>query len=173
MTEPDQGTTTMTEQEPVNITMTEPKAETQPEAVMKEGDEYFAGGIELYAVTVEENGRPGIDFICEPVGRDREIPESIKEFNHVLEEMCRSTVTNFPNPQTLGRFFREVRKDKMGNKCWYRVTVMARVGAGDAITARVTDEIDQALIRADPHVRFRARQLRAMLMRGMGVGDSS
>ena len=52
----------------------EPEPVIEQEAGMKEGDEYLAGGIELYAVTVEENGRPGIDFICEPVIRDREIP---------------------------------------------------------------------------------------------------
>jgi hypothetical protein len=106
--------------------MTEQEPGGKHEAIMKEGDEYFAGGIELYAVTVEENGRPGIDFICEPVTRDREIPESIVEFNQVLEEMCRSTVTNFPNPQTLGRFYREVKKDGPGNRCWYRITVMTK-----------------------------------------------
>jgi hypothetical protein len=152
----------MGEREQGNLEYGRTRTVSEQEAVMNEGDEYLAGGIELYAVTVEENGRPGIDFICEPVIHDREVPESIAEFNQVLEEMCRSTVTNFPNPQTLGRFYREVKKDGLGNRCWYRITVMAKVGAGDAITAKVTDEIDQALIRADPHVRFRARQLRAM-----------
>jgi hypothetical protein len=156
----------MTEQEPGNTNGTEPGAEQ--EAPMKEGEEYFAGGIEVHARTVEEGGRPGVDFICEPVFPDRELPESIREFNQVLEEMCRATVTNFPNPQTLGRFYREVKKDGLRDRCWYRITVMAKVGAGEEITAKVTDEIDQAFIRADPHVRFRARQLRAMLMRGMG-----
>ena len=148
--------------------MTGPEANGEQEAGMTEGDEYFAGGIGVYARTVEEGGRPGVDFICEPVIHDREIPEGIAEFNRTLEEMCRATVTNFPNPQTIGRFYREVKKDGLRNRCWYRITVTARVGAGEKITGKVTDEIDPALVRADPHVRFRARQLRAMLMRVMG-----
>ena len=73
----------MDEREQENKNMAEPEPVNEQEAVMNEGDEYLAGGIEIYAVTVEENGRPGIDFICEPVIRDREIPESIVEFNRV------------------------------------------------------------------------------------------
>jgi hypothetical protein len=151
--------------------MTEPEPAEVQEVCLKEGDEYLAGGIELHALIVEEGGRPGVEFICEPVIHDREIPEGIAEYNQAIEEMCRATVTNFPNPQSLGRFYREVKKDGIRNRCWYRVTVSARVGAGDRITGRVTDTIDPALARADPHVRFRARQLRAMLQRSFGEGD--
>lgn len=147
--------------------MTEPEPAEEQEVCLKEGDEYLAGGIELHALIVEEGGRPGVEFICEPVVHDREIPEGVAEYNQAIEEMCRATVTNFPNPQSLGRFYREVKKDGLKNRCWYRVTVSARVGAGDKITGRVTDVIDPALIRADPHVRFRARQLRAILQRGL------
>lgn len=46
-----------------------------------------------------------------------------------------------------------------------RVTETARVGAEEQIKGHVSDVIDPALIRADPHVRFRAKQLRAMLQR--------
>ena len=148
--------------------MTEPEPNAEPEACLMEGDEYLTGGIELHAQIVEEGGRPGVEFICEPTIHDREIPEGIAEFNQAIEEMCRATVTNFSNPQSLGRFYREVKKDGVKNRCWYRVTVTARVGAGDKISGRVTDTIDPALVRADPHVRFRARQLRAMLQRGLG-----
>jgi len=42
------------------------------------------------------------------------------------------------------------------------------VGADEQIKGHVSDAIDPAFLRADPHVRFRARQLRAMLQRGMG-----
>lgn len=147
--------------------MTEPEATQDPEEFLAEGDEYLAGGIELHALIVEEGGRPGVEFICEPVVHDREIPEGVAEYNQAIEEMCRATVTNFPNPQSLGRFYREVKKDGLKNRCWYRVTVSARVGAGDRITGRVTDTIDPALVRADPHVRFWARQLRAMLQRSL------
>ena len=159
--------------QPWNTTMTEPEPAEEQEVCLKEGDEYLAGGIELHALIVEEGGRPGVEFICEPVVHDREIPEGVAEYNQAIEEMCRATVTNFPNPQSLGRFYREVKKDGLKNRCWYRVTVSARVGAGDKITGRVTDVIDPALVRADPHVRFRARQLRAMLQRGFGDGDTS
>ena len=151
-----------------NTSMTEPEPSGEQEAFLMEGDEYLAGGIELHAQIVEEGGRPGVEFICEPSIHDREIPEGIAEYNQVIEEMCRATVTNFPNPQSLGRFYREVKKDGLKNRCWYRVTVTARVGADEQITGRVTDVIDPALVRADPHVRFRARQLRAMLQRGLG-----
>jgi hypothetical protein len=159
--------------QPENTPMTEPEPAEEQEFCLKEGDEYLAGGIELHALIVEEGGRPGVEFICEPVVHDREIPEGVAEYNQAIEEMCRATVTNFPNPQSLGRFYREVKKDGLKNRCWYRVTVSARVGAGDKITGRVTDVIDPALVRADPHVRFRARQLRAMLQRGFGDGDTS
>ncbi len=151
--------------------MTEPEPGVDQEAFHKEGDEYLAGGIELHALIVEEGGRPGVEFICEPTIRDREIPEGIAAFNQAIEEMCRATVTNFPNPQSLGRFYREVKKDGVKNRCWYRVTVSAHIGAGDRLTGRVTDTIDPALVRADPHVRFRARQLRAMLQRSLGDGE--
>ena len=153
--------------QPENTTMTEPEPAEEQEVCLKEGDEYLAGGIELHALIVEEGGRPGVEFICEPVVHDREIPKGVAEYNQAIEEMCRTTVTNFPNPQSLGRFYREVKKDGLKNRCWYRVTVSARVGSGDKITGRVTDVIDPALVRADPHVRFRARQLRAMLQRSL------
>jgi hypothetical protein len=159
--------------QPENTTMTEPEPAEEQEVCLKEGDEYLAGGIELHALIVEEGGRPGVEFICEPVVHDREIPKGVAEYNQAIEEMCRATVTNFPNPQSLGRFYREVKKDGLKNRCWYRVTVSARVSAGDKITGRVTDVIDPALVRADPHVRFRARQLRAMLQRGFGEEDKS
>ncbi|MDO9324859.1 MAG: hypothetical protein Q7T80_07875 [Methanoregula sp.] len=147
--------------------MTEPEPSVEKEKFLIEGDEYLAGGIELHALIVEEGGRPGVEFICEPTIQDREIPEGIAEYNQAIEEMCRATITHFPDPQSLGRFYREVKKDGIKNRCWYRVTVSARVGAGEKITGRVTDIIDPGLIRADPHVRFRARQLRAMLQRSL------
>ena len=81
--------------------------------------------------------------------------------------MCRATVTNFTDPRRLWLFYREVKKDGLKNRCWYHVTVTARVGADEQIKARVTDVIDPALARADPHIKFRARQLRGMLMKGM------
>ncbi|MHB8164200.1 MAG: hypothetical protein ACYDDV_07590 [Methanoregula sp.] len=148
--------------------MTEPEPSVEQEEFLMEGDEYLAGGIEIHARIVEEGGRPGVDFSCEPTIHDREIPEGIAEYNQAIEEMCRATVTNFTDPRSLGRFYREVKKDGFKNRCWYRVTVTARVGADEQITGRVSDMIDPALVRADPHVRFRARQLRAMLQRGMG-----
>jgi hypothetical protein len=154
--------------EPFITIMTEPEPANEQEEFVMDGDEYLAGGIEIHALCVEEGGRPGVDFTCEPTIHDREIPEGIAEYNQVIEEMCRATVTNFTDPRSLGRFYREVKKDGLKNRCWYRVTVTARVGAGEQITGRVSDVIDPALARADPHVRFRARQLRAMLQRGMG-----
>ena len=148
--------------------MTEPEPTGMQDKFLMESDEYLAGGIELHARIVEEGGRPGVDFICEPAIHGREIPEGIAEYNQVIEDMCRATVTNFPNPQSLGRFYREVKKDGVKNRCWYRVTVTARVGPDEQIKGRISDVIDPALVRADPHVRFRARQLRAMLQRGLG-----
>jgi hypothetical protein len=159
------------ETKPGNTTMTEPEPTGIQDEFLIQGDEYLAGGIELHARIVEEGGRPGVDFICEPTIHGREIPEGIAEYNHVIEEMCRATITNFPNPQSLGRFYREVKKDGVKNRCWYRVTVTARVGPDEQIKGQVSDIIDPALVRADPHVRFRARQLRAMLQRGLGEGD--
>lgn len=47
----------------------------------------------------------------------------------------------------------------------------SRVGADDQIKGRLSDVIDPALVRADLHVKFRVRQLRAMLQRGLGVGE--
>ena len=149
--------------------MTEPEPSGDQEVFQKEGDEYLAGGIELHARIVEVAGKPGVDFTFESTLRDREIPEGIAEYNQAIEEMCRETVANFPDPRSLARFYREVKKDGSRNRCWYRVTVTARVGDDEQIKGHVSDVIDPALLRADPHVRFRARQLRAMLQRGMGV----
>ncbi len=148
--------------------MTEPEQNEEQEAFVMEAGEYLAGGIEIHAICVEEGGRPGVDFTCEPTIHDREIPFSIAEYNRAIEEMCRATVTNFTDPRCLGRFYREVKKDGLKNRCRYRVTVTARVDADEQIKGRVTDVIDPALARADPHVRFRARQLRAMLQRSLG-----
>jgi hypothetical protein len=92
----------------------------------------------------------------------------IAEYNQAIEEMCRETVANFPDSKSLARFYREVKKDGSRYRCWYRVTVTARVGADEQIKGHVSDAIDPAFLRADPHVRFRARHLRAMLQRGMG-----
>ncbi len=145
--------------------MTGPE-QCEEEFVMEEG-EYLAGGIEIHARIVEEGGKPGVDFLCEPTIHDREIPEGIAEFNEAIEEMCRATVTNFPDARTLGRFYREVRKDGLRDRCWYRIVVTARVGADEKVSGRVADAIDSGFIKADPHVRFRARKLRAMLHRAL------
>jgi hypothetical protein len=145
--------------------MTAPGPNGDEETVQSEGDEYLAGGIELHARIVEEGGKPGVDCTCEPAICDREIPEEIAEYNQAIEEMCRETVVNFPDPRSLARFYREVKKDGSRDRCWYRVTVTARIGADGQIKGHVSDVIDPALLRADPHVRFRARQLRAMLQR--------
>lgn len=150
--------------------MTEPEPTGEQEEFLMEGDEYLAGGIELHARIVAESGRPGVNFTCEPTIHDREIPDGVAKYNQVLEEMCRATVANFPDPRILGRFYREVKKDGLRNRCWYRVTVTARIGADEQIKARISDVIDPALLRTDPHVRFRARQLRAMLQRGLNEG---
>ena len=147
--------------------MTEPGPTGEPEPIPADAGEYLAGGIELHARIVEEGGRPGVDFTCEPVIHDREIPPGIAEYNRAIEEMCRETVTKFTDTRSLARFYREVKKDGSRDRCWYRITVTARVGAGGKILARVVDVIDPALVRADPHVRFRAMQLRAMVQRGL------
>jgi len=150
--------------------MTEPEPERTgvEEDVPVELGEYLAAGLELHARIIEEAGKPGVDIIFEPTIRDREIPEGIAEFNRVIESLCRTTVVNFPDSRTLARFYREVKKDGEQNRCWYRITVTAQVGADDTITQHIADVIDPALLRADPHVRFRARQLRGMIQRGMG-----
>ena len=138
----------------------------QEDLLLEEG-EYLTGGIEIHARIVEEGGRPGVDFLCLPTIHDREIPEAITEFNGAIEQMCRATVTNFPDPRTLGRFYKEVKKDGTGDRCWYRIVVTAKVGPDEKISGRIVDAIDPALIRADPHVRFRVRKLRAMLQRSL------
>ena len=129
--------------------------------------EYLAGSIELHAHIVEQGGKPGVDFTFLPAVHDREIPEGVAEFNRFIEDMCRITVAKFPDPRALARFYREVKKDSAQSRCWYRVTVAARVDADDRITTRITDAIDPALVRADPHVKFRARQLRVLLQQSM------
>jgi hypothetical protein len=138
------------------------------EVFQKESGEYLAGGIELHARIVEAGGKPGVDFTFESTIRDRKIPEEIAEYNLAIEEMCRETVINFPDPHSLARFYREVKKDGSRNRCWYRVTVTACIAANGQIKGHVADVIDPALLRADPHVRFRARQLRVMLQRAFG-----
>jgi hypothetical protein len=145
--------------------MTESGQSGEQEVFPSECDEYHAGGIELHARIVEEAGKPGVDFTCEPAIHDREIPEEIAEYNQAIEEMCRETVVNFPDPRSLARFYLEVKKDGSRNRCWYRVTVTTCISADGQIKGHVSDVIDPALPRADPHVRFRARQLRAMLQR--------
>jgi hypothetical protein len=72
---------------------------------------------------VEVDGRPGVDFTCEPASHDREVPVEIAEYNRATENMCRATVANFPDPLNLVRFYREMRKDGSRNRCRYRVTV--------------------------------------------------
>ena len=89
------------ETEPGDTRMTEPGPSGEEEVFQREGDEYLAGGIELHARIVEEGGKPGVDFTCEPAIRDREIPEEIAEYNLAIEEMCRETVINFPDPRSL------------------------------------------------------------------------
>lgn len=154
-----------------NTRMTEQEPNGEKVVLHREGHEYFAGGIELHARIVEERGKPGVDVTFEPAIRDREIPEEMAAYNQVIEEMCRETVVHFADPRNLARYYREVKKDGSRNRCWYRVTVTACVAADGQIKGQVSDVIDPALLRADPHVRFRARQLRAMLQRGMGKED--
>lgn len=132
-----------------------------------DGEEYHAGGIEIYAYIVEQGGRPGVDFSCEPVVKDRELPAGVAEYNQVIEEFCRETVTRFPDPQTVGRFYHEVKKDGARSRCWYRIVVRARIDSEGKIVTQISDLIDPGLVKADPHVRFRARQLRGMLQRGL------
>ena len=153
--------------EPGNATMTIPGPNEEQVTFQIKGDDYLAGGIELYARIVEVAGRPGVDFTCEPAIHDREVPGEIAEFNRAIENMCRATVANFPSPRNLARFYREVKKDGSRNRCWYRVTVTGHVAADEQIKARVSDAIDPAFVRADPHVKFRAKQLRAMLQHGL------
>jgi hypothetical protein len=145
--------------------MTEPGPSREQDVFPNEGDEYLAGGIELHARIVEGGGKPGVDFSFKPAINDREIPKEIAEYNKAIEEMCRETVVNFPDPRSLSRFYREVKKDGSRNRCWYRVTVTARISYEGQIKGHVSDKIDPGLLRADPHVRFRARQLRVMLQR--------
>ena len=151
--------------------MTEPEPDEEqnqePEECVMEGGAYLAGGVEMHARIVEEGGRPGVDFSFLPTVNDREIPEVVAEYNQVIERMCRETVTKFPDPRTLGRFYREVKKDGFNSRCWYKIIVTATVGPHDEIQAHVSDVIDPGLLRADPHVRFRARQLKAFLQRSM------
>jgi len=162
------GMNSKKEIKPGNTRMTETVPSGEKEEFQGDGDEYLVGGIELHARIVEEAGKPGVDFTCEPTICDREIPEGIAEYNQAIEEMCRETVVNFSDPRSLARFYREVKKDGSKNRCWYRVIVTARVGADKHIKGHISDVIDPAFLRADPHVRFRARQLRAMLQQGMG-----
>jgi hypothetical protein len=153
-----------------NTSMTDPEPGEGQAVVPTEGDEYLAGGIELHARIVEVAGKPGVDFTFEPAIHNREIPDEVAKYNRAIEDMCLETVANFPNPRSLARFYREVKKDGSRNRCWYRVTVTVRVGDDEQIKGHVSDVIDPALLRADPHVRFRARQLRAMLQRSIGRG---
>ena len=153
--------------EPGDTTMTGPEPNEEQVTFPINSDGYLAGGIELHARIVEVAGRPGVDFICEPAIHDREVPDEIAEYNRAIENMCRATVANFPDPRNLARFYREVKKDGSRNRCWYRVTVTGHVTAEEEIKARVSDVIDPAFLRADPHVKFRAKQLRAMLQRGL------
>jgi len=132
---------------------------------LMEGDEFLLGGIEVHARIVQKDNKPGVDFTYEPIVCDLEIPAEVVEFSQLMEKMCRQTVENFPDPLRRGRFYREVKKDGARNRCWYRITVTSRFGADEQIKERISDTIDPAFIRADPHVKFRAKQLRAMLMR--------
>jgi len=132
-----------------------------------EGDEFLIGGIELHARIVQIDNKPGVDFTYEPIVRDLEIPAEVAKLSQLMEKMCRQTVENFPDPMRLGRFYREVKKDGARNRCWYRITVTSRFDANEQSKERISDTIDPALIRADPHVKFRAKQLRAMLLRGL------
>ncbi len=151
--------------------MTEPEPDQEqneePEDVVMVGDAFLAGGVEIHARIVEEAGRPGVDFSFLPTVHDREVPAIVAEYNEVIEWMARETITKFPSPMALGRFYREVKKDGLRSRCWYRVIVTATMGPDDAIIAKVPDEIDPGLLRADPHVRYRARMLRGMLGKGM------
>jgi hypothetical protein len=58
--------------------------------------------------------------------------------------MCRETVANFPDIWSLARFYREVKKDGSRNRCWYRVTVTARISADGQIKGHVSDVIAPA-----------------------------
>jgi hypothetical protein len=157
--------------EPEYTKMTEPEPSVEQDEFLMQGGEYLVGGIELHARIVEEGKKPGVDFTFMPTIHNHELPELVTKFNQELEHLCRVTVANFSDPRSLGRFYREVKKDGSKRRCWYRVTVTTRVDSDDQLKERISDVIDPALLRADPHVKFRARQLRAMLQRCLHVDE--
>lgn len=149
-----------------NDHMTEPEP-GEPEDYLMEGDEYLIGGIELHAQIVQEDVKPKITFTFRPTTHDREIPGWIAEFNTVLEEICRVTVAAFPDPDYFSRFYSVLKKDGLTDRCWYWLKVTARPSDDDRVHDRISDAIDPDLLRADPHVTYRAKKARAMVKRSM------
>jgi hypothetical protein len=88
----------------------------------------------------------------------------MEEINGVLGEVCKITVMAIA-PQSLGRFYHLLQRGGGKDRCLYRMVVTARPDDLEFRKRRISDRIDQAFLRADPHAAHRAKKALAMVKR--------
>ena len=144
----------------------EPEPEPEEPDFPREGDEPMIGGIELHARIVQNGANQKIHFTYLPIVRDREVPGAMTEYNAILEELCTKIITAFPD-NGYARFHTALRKSGGADWCWYWIRITLREDEKGVTHDRITDWIDPELLRADPHVAFRAKKAKAILKRVM------
>ena len=72
-------------------------------------NEPMIGGIELLAEIVQERANQQIHFTYLPIVWDRAVPETMTEYNSILEDLCTKIITAFPD-NGYARFHTAIRK---------------------------------------------------------------
>lgn len=104
--------------------MTEPEAAGW-EDYPKEGDAVLIAGIRLHVEIIQEGGNQKLHFTYLPTVRDRALPESMTEFNSLLEELCSRTVAAFP-ANGYAHFHTAIRNRGGVDRCWYWLKITLR-----------------------------------------------
>jgi hypothetical protein len=143
-----------------------PGEKPDEEFLMDERD-YLPGGVELHARIVDRDGKPEIVLSFLSVTTKQEICGDSENLDREIEDFCRMYVAKYHDLKAFCRFYIELKKARDEDRCWYRIMVTAREEADGTITTRISDTVDPAFIRADPHVKFRARKVKALLQQGL------
>lgn len=152
--------------EPESKPVPEPGPEPEELEFPLAGDEPMIGGIELHAGIMQEGANQQIHFTYLPIVRDRAVPETMTEYNSILEDLCTKIITAFPD-NGYARFHTAIRKSGGADRCWYWIRITLRDDEKGVTHDRITDWIDPVLLRADPHVAHRAKKAKAILKRVM------
>jgi hypothetical protein len=127
----------------------EPESKPVPEPEELEfplaGDEPMIGGIELHAGIMQEGANQQIHFTYLPIVRDRAVPETMTEYNSILEDLCTKIITAFPD-NGYARFHTAIRKSGGADRCWYWIRITLRDDEKGVTHDRITDWIDPVLL---------------------------